>query len=77
MLEKSLPLRLRNFTVALGLMLLFVYGALPLLTRSCAPLTRMAESLEGNGIDPTRWYFTDVEQVKESEQHLNMVLRDQ
>ncbi len=75
--EKSLPLRLKNFTVVLGLMLLFVYGALPLLTRSCAPLQRMAESLEDNGIDPTRWYFTDVEQVKESEQHLNMVLRDQ
>ena len=76
MLEKSLPLRLRNFTVVLGLMLLFVYGALPLLTRSCPPLQRMADSLESNGIDPTRWYFTDVEQVKESEQHLDMVLRD-
>jgi len=77
MVEKSLPLRLRDFTVVLGLMLLFVYGALPLLTRSCGPLQRMADSLDGNGIDPTRWYFTDVEQVKESERHLNMVLRNQ
>lgn len=77
MVEKSLPLRLRNFTLALGVTLLFIYGALPLLTRSCPPLQRMADSLDGNGIDPTRWYFTDVEQVKESERHLNMVLRGQ
>jgi hypothetical protein len=77
MVEKSLPLRLRNFTLVLGVMLLFVYGALPLLTRSCPPLQRMADSLDDNGIDPTRWYFTDVEQVKESERHLNMVLRGQ
>lgn len=77
MTQKSLSLRLRNFTLVLGLALLFVYGALPLLTRSFAPLQRMSESLESTGIDPTRWYFTDVEQVKESERHLNMVLRDQ
>lgn len=77
MTQKSLSLRLRNFTLTFGLLLLFIYGALPLLTRSFAPLQRMSESLEGNGIDPTRWYFTDVEQVKDAERHLNMVLRDQ
>lgn len=76
MTEKSLPVRLRNFTLVMGLTLLFIYGALPLLTKSVPPLQHMADSLEDTGIDPTRWYFTDVEQVKESERYLNMVLRD-
>ncbi|PKN07558.1 MAG: hypothetical protein CVU73_12470 [Deltaproteobacteria bacterium HGW-Deltaproteobacteria-8] len=72
--EKNLPLRLRNFVVTLGAMLTFTYVLLPMLTSSCGILNRMSLYLNENGIDPTRYYYTDVEQVKESEQYLDEVL---
>lgn len=73
-IKKELPLRLRNFTVVLGGILLFVYVFLPFLTDSFAILHRMSEYLDENGIDPTRYYYTDVEQVKEAELYLDSVL---
>jgi hypothetical protein len=74
--EKNLPLRLRNFVVTLGAMLTFTYVLLPMLTSSCGILNRMSLYLNENGIDPTRYYYTDVEQVKESEQYLDVVLNN-
>ncbi|PKN42389.1 MAG: hypothetical protein CVU60_06800 [Deltaproteobacteria bacterium HGW-Deltaproteobacteria-18] len=74
MSEKSLPERLRNFALALGTALAFVYLFLPLLTSSCGTLHRMSVYLDNNGIDPTRYYYTDVEQVKEGEEYLRMAL---
>lgn len=70
----SLPHRLRNFTVALGVALLFVYVFLPFLTRSSDILSRMSEYLDESGIDPSRYYYTDVDQVKEAERYLESVL---
>ena len=75
--EKSLPERLRNFALATGAALAFVYVFLPLLTSSCGILHRMSVYLDHNGIDPTRYYYTDVEQVKEGENYLYEVLRQQ
>ena len=75
--QKSLPIRLRNFTVALGAALAFVYLFLPLLTNSVGVLHRMSLYLADNGIDPTRYYYTDVEQVKEGENYLYEVLKQQ
>ena len=72
--DKSLLHRLRNFTVILGGVLLFVYVFLPFLTDSFAILSSMSAYLDENGIDPTRYYYTDVEQVKEAEQYLDSVL---
>ncbi len=34
----------------------------------------MSQYLENNGIDPTRYYYTDVVQVKEAENYLDIVL---
>ena len=74
MSEKSLPVRLKNFILALGAALVIVYVLLPLLTRSFAPLTIMSRHLERTGIDPSRYYYTDVEQVAEGEDYLHGVL---
>jgi hypothetical protein len=72
--EKSLPERLKNFALATGATLAFVYVFLPLLTNSCGILHRMSVYLDNNGIDPTRYYYTDVEQVKEGEEYLRFAL---
>jgi hypothetical protein len=74
--EKSLPVRLRNFVLALGGTLAFVYLFLPLLTSSFEVLNRMSVYLDANGIDPTRYYYTDVEQVREGEDYLRSVLKE-
>ena len=72
--EKSLAVRLKNFVLATGTALAFVYVFLPLLTSSCGVLHRMSVYLDNNGIDPTRYYYTDVEQVKEGEEYLRFAL---
>ena len=72
--EQSLPVRLKNFALALGTALAFVYLFLPLLTNSFDVLHKMSVYLDGNGIDPTRYYYTDVEQVAEGEQYLRFAL---
>ena len=72
--EKSLLLRVRNFAVALGVTLAFIYVVLPFVTSSVPILHRMSLFLDDNGIDPTRYYYTDVEQVKESERYLATVM---
>ena len=73
----SLQQRVRQFIIILGALLFFVYGFLPLLTNSFEVLGRMSQYLDENGIDPTRYYYTDVEQVKEAEQYLDSVLNDE
>ena len=75
--EKSLLHRLRNFVVLFGAALLFVYVFLPFLTDSFNVLTRMSAYLDKNGIDPSRYYYTDVEQVKEAEEYLDSVLNNE
>jgi hypothetical protein len=71
--EKSLLQRLGMFTIGLGLILSFIFVLLPFLTSSCAMLRGMSESLAENGIDPSRYYYTDVEQVKEAENYLRTI----
>ena len=73
--NSSLPHRLGKLAVMLGAALVFVYVFLPLLTRSFDTLSSMSEYLDENGIDPTRYYYTDVEQVKEAELYLESVLQ--
>ena len=75
-LNNSLPQRLRKFIITFGALLLFVYGFLPFLTNSFTVLNRMSQYLDENGIDPTRYYYTDVVQVKEAEEYLDSVLHD-
>lgn len=70
----SLPYRCGKFALIFGLVCLFIYGFLPLLTGSVGILSKMAGYLDDNGIDPTRYYYTDVEQVKEAELYLQSVL---
>lgn len=48
----------------------FVYGFLPWLTQNHSALRTMAQHLEETGIDPSRYYYTDVEQVREAEAYL-------
>ncbi|MFV0437306.1 MAG: hypothetical protein ACK5PS_07945 [Desulfopila sp.] len=72
----SLTRRWARFVLLLGLTLLVVYGILPLLTRSVPILAEMSAELDSNGIDPSRYYYTDVEQVAEAEQYLHSVLAD-
>ena len=73
--KNSLLLRLKNFILTLAAALFVVYVVLPYFTGSFAVLQRMSDSLEKNGIDPSRYYYTDVEQVKEAELYLDSVLK--
>lgn len=68
------PLILYVFGQSFNLTLTLIYGLLPWMTGSFDMLNRMALSLEESGIDPTRYYYTDVPQVRESEQYLRTVL---
>jgi len=74
MAKKNLPRRITAFVLVLGVSLVSIYGLLPWLTDSITPLASMSRSLHESGIDPSRYYYTDVEQVKESEQYLRSVL---
>lgn len=74
MAPKSLIRRLTAFVLVLGMTFAVIYGLFPWLTHSFDPLARMSQSLHETGIDPSRYYYTDVEQVKESEQYLRSVL---
>lgn len=60
----------------LGTALFFVYMVLPFLTNSFDVLSRMSVNLDKHDIDPSRYYYTDVKQVKEAEQYLDTVLRN-
>jgi len=72
--HNSLARRLARFILVIGLALTIVYGLLPLITKSFSITRRMAVSLENTEIDPSRYYYTDVEQVLESELYLRSVL---
>ncbi|MCB2215585.1 hypothetical protein [Desulfofustis glycolicus] len=74
--QTSLPRRLTAFAISLCALLSFVYGVLPLLTDSVDVLDRMSILLEDNNIDPSRYYYTDVQQVEQGEQYLETVLAD-
>jgi hypothetical protein len=75
-LDNSRPRRIRNLVVFLGAAFLFVYVFLPLLTRSFGVLSTMSVYLDENGIDPSRYFYTDVEQVEEAEAYLESVLEN-
>lgn len=64
-----------KLVVSLGACLFFVYVFLPYMTESVDVLNKMSQYLDDNGIDPTRYYYTDVEQVKEAENYLATVLK--
>ena len=72
--HERLSIRLRNFFLTLGSVMVFIYVLLPMLTDSCPILHRMSVYLDNNGIDPTRYYYTDVEQVKESENYIRAAI---
>ena len=76
MIEKTLSDRITRFVIVFGLTLILIYGLLPWLTGSFDVLNRMSLSLDENGINPSSYYYTDVEQVIESEQYLRIVLDD-
>lgn len=68
--------RLIRFLVAFGLTLTFVYGVLPAVTKSVPILSRMHSYLNQNGIDPSRYYYTDVEQVAEGERYIANAIKN-
>ena len=68
--EISIMRKIGNFCASLGACLMFIYVFLPFMTRSVDILDRMSHYLDNNGIDPTRYYYTDVAQVKEAENYL-------
>lgn len=72
--QKPLAVRLRNFVLFLGTAIAIVYGVLPALTNAYEPLARMNAYLDKYDIDPSRYYFSDVPVVSESEQHIRNVM---
>lgn len=69
--------RLFRLTATVAGTLFFFCLVLPALNRSVPILGKMASDLAENGIDPTRYYYTDVEQVKEGERYLSRALGEQ
>lgn len=65
-----------RFLLTVGLVLFFFQVFLPFLTRHVPTLKKMSEILDENAIDPSRYYYTDVDQVKEAEQYIRSVLTD-
>ena len=74
--EKTRLRRITECGMLLCAALSFVYGILPMLTRSVEILDTMSVHIEENNIDPTRYYYTDVEQVVEAERYLHLALED-
>ena len=72
--ENSLSKRLKSFALTLGAAFFIVYAVLPALTERVGILKQMSQALEASGIDPSRYYYTDVEQVAESEAYLHTAL---
>ncbi len=70
----SLTRRLTSFFAVLLTMLTLIFGVLPLLTNSVDILQKMSITLADNDIDPSRYYYTDVAQVAESESYLETAL---
>ncbi|MFH1984552.1 MAG: hypothetical protein ABIL58_22135 [Pseudomonadota bacterium] len=75
MIDEKLSVRLCRFAVAVCCVLLFSNVLLPALTRSCDRLERMAAALEDSGIDPSRYYYTDVPAVGEAIHAIDNSLR--
>lgn len=76
MASKHFLNRTARFCLVMGSALILIYGFLPWLTGSVDILDRMSRYLDNNGINPTSYYYTDVEQVAEAEQYLRCVLDD-
>jgi hypothetical protein len=74
MSEKVFSARILKLAVVSAVVMTVMFGLLPRVTRSVDVLRRMSLALEENGIDPSRYYYTDVEQVIESELYLRTVL---
>lgn len=72
--EATMPQKWAKLLLFLTVCLFFVYVFLPYMTRSVDVLDKMSQYLDDNGIDPSRYYYTDVEQVKEAENYLSTVL---
>nr|WP_321401031.1 hypothetical protein [uncultured Desulfobacter sp.] len=68
--------RIVKFILVMSSTLVLIYGVLPLLTSSVGILNRMSNYLADNGINPSSYYYTDVEQVAEAEQYLRTVLEE-
>lgn len=74
--QQPLSQRIGKFILVLCTVLVFVYGVLPLVTSQVPILDRMRSYLDNNGIDPTRYFYTDVEQVAEGERYLRQAIRE-
>ena len=73
MTDVKLRVRLFRFALAVGCALVFSNVLLPALTRSCDRLERMAAALEDNGIDPSRYYYTDPQRKHAADDRMNTV----
>ncbi len=72
--QRNLPRRLCSFITLFGALLIVIYGVLPQITDSVGILHRMSLVLSEHNIDPSRYYYSDVLQVRESELYLETVL---
>ncbi len=73
--EISLRVRVRRLIIGAIAMLFFAIVFLPALTRSCDKLEYMAQVLEEDNIDPSRYYYTDIEAVGDANHEISNTLR--
>lgn len=74
--QQPLSVRLRRFFIGLLLLLGSVYVILPAITKSVSVLHTMSIYLQHNGIDPSRYFYTDIEAVTDAENHMEEVMQD-
>ncbi len=73
--KASFSIRVRRLLLGLVAMVVFSNVLLPALTRSCDKLEYMATVLDERDIDPSRYYYTDIEAVSEANQNISDTLR--
>jgi hypothetical protein len=73
--QPSLAIRIRKLVIGIVALLLFSNVFLPALTRSCDKLEYMANALEEQNIDPSRYYYTDIEAVGDANHEVSNTLR--
>lgn len=75
MSQQPLFLRFGKLLLGIAVIVLFSTVLLPTLTRSCDKLAQLSAMLEEKEIDPSRYYYSDVDKVGDASQELSNTMR--
>jgi len=75
MSQQSLTVRFGKLLLGISAIVLFSTVLLPSLTRSCDKLAQLSAMLEEKEIDPSRYYYSDVDKVGDASQEMSNTMR--